>query len=152
MMKKICFATMVVLFIGIGNLKAQDYKTALGVKFYPGGVTLKHFLSSKAAVEGIGYFYNYGTRITGLYEIHGDIPSVGGLKWYFGPGAHVGLYNTKYGGGSTFGVDGVLGLDYKFSGAPINLSVDWQPSFEFGRTFNNGFSGNWGGLGIRYVF
>ena len=26
------------------------------------------------------------------------------------------------------GVDGVLGLDYKISGAPINVSLDWQPS------------------------
>ena len=48
------------------------------------------------------------------------------------------------------GVDGVLGLDYKFNGAPINMSLDWQPSFEFGT--NRGFYGNWGGLGIRYTF
>ena len=48
------------------------------------------------------------------------------------------------------GVDGVIGLDYKFRGAPINLSLDWQPSFEFGD--NRGFVSSWGGLGIRYTF
>ena len=46
--------------------------------------------------------------------------------------------------------DGVLGLDYKFRGAPINMSIDWQPSFEFGA--GRGFVGSWGGLGIRYTF
>jgi hypothetical protein len=26
-----------------------------------------------------------------------------------------------------FGAQGVLGLDYKFMNAPINLSLDWKP-------------------------
>jgi hypothetical protein len=32
-----------------------DYKTALGVKVYPGAISVKHFLTDKAAVEGLGY-------------------------------------------------------------------------------------------------
>ncbi len=134
------------------NISSQDYTTSLGVKFYPGAVTIKHFLNEKAAIEGLGYFWNRGARITGLYEFHWDIPNAAGLKWYAGPGAHVGFYSAKYGGGSSVGVDGVIGLDYKIKGAPINLSLDWQPSFEFGNTYGNGFAGNWGGLAIRYVF
>jgi hypothetical protein len=89
-------------------------------------------------------------RITGLYEIHGPITGAKGLQWYIGPGAHIGFYNTKNGGGTFIGIDGVLGLDYKFNGAPINISLDWQPSFEFGD--GHGFAGSWGGLGIRYTF
>ncbi|MEP6616719.1 MAG: hypothetical protein ABJA57_09085 [Ginsengibacter sp.] len=131
---------------------SSTYTTALGLKFYPTGITLKHFLDGNHALEGLGYFYNYGTRITGLYEIYGDINNAVGLRWYIGPGAHFGFYNTKYGGGSSAGVDGVLGLDYKVTNAPLNLSLDWQPSFEFGDNFNNGFSGGWGGFGIRYTF
>ena len=156
-MKKHLFALGIVLLTGIGvataqsNVTSQSYKTALGVKFYPGAVSLKHFVKPNAAIEGLGYFWNRGSRITGLYEFHGDINGAAGLKWYVGPGAHIGFYNTKYGGGSSFGVDGVLGLDYKFKGAPINMSVDWQPSFEFNGAYD-GFSGNWGGLAIRYVF
>jgi hypothetical protein len=52
-------------------------------------------------------------------------------------------------GGSSFGIDGVLGLDYKFNGAPINMSIDWQPSFDF--TYSE-FAGNWGGISLRYTF
>jgi hypothetical protein len=130
---------------------SADYKSAIGVKFYPTGVTFKQFTSGKTALEALGYFFNYGARITGLYEIYGNINNAGGLKWYVGPGLHVGFYNNKYGGKTTIGIDGVLGLDYKITSAPINLSVDWQPSLEFGNAFNNGFTGNWGGIAIRYT-
>ena len=148
---------LIMLNITLSNAQSSSsnsstYTTALGVKFYPTGITLKHFISDKHALEGLGYFYNYGFRVTGLYEIYGDINNAPGLRWYIGPGAHLGFYNTKYGGGSSAGVDGVLGLDYKVTNAPLNLSLDWQPSFEFGDNFNNGFSGGWGGFGIRYTF
>lgn len=152
---KIFIAMVVAVVLTVSSVTAQnnssDYKTALGVKFYPTGVTVKHFISPKNALEGIGYFFNYGARVTGLYEIHGNINNAGGLRWYVGPGVHVGFYNNKYGGGTALGVDGVLGLDYKITGAPLNLSVDWQPSIEFGSGFNNGFTGNWGGIAIRYT-
>ena len=128
----------------------SGYQTALGVKVWDGGgISLKHFVNGNNALEGIGYFWRQGARITGLYEIHGAINNAGGLQWYIGPGAHVGFYNDRYGNRSFIGIDGVLGLDYKFNGAPINVSIDWQPSVEFGD--NRGFVGNWGGLGIRYT-
>lgn len=129
---------------------SSSYKTAVGVKIFGGaGISAKHFLNENA-IEGIGYFYYRGFRLTGLYEIHKDIAGANGLKWYFGPGAHLGIYNSAYGDGMAIGIDGVLGLDYKFTGAPINLSLDWQPSIEFGE--GRGFYGGWGGLGIRYTF
>ncbi|RYD69327.1 MAG: hypothetical protein EOP53_27365, partial [Sphingobacteriales bacterium] len=93
------------------NIGSHDYKTALGVKFYPGSVSFKHFIKEKAALEGLGYFWNRGMRVTGLYEFHNDINGVEGLKWYVGPGAHVGFYSSKYGGGTSIGIDGVIGLD-----------------------------------------
>jgi hypothetical protein len=134
----------------------REYRTAIGVKVWDGaGISIKHFTTDKAALEGIGYWWDNGFRIVGLYEIHGDIGGAPGLKWYVGPGAHVGFYDANKsdndGSGNTyFGIDGVLGLDFKFNKVPINLSIDWQPVFEFGD--GRGFYGNWGGLGIRYAF
>lgn len=129
----------------------SSYKNAIGVKVWDGGgISFKHFVSDKNALEFVGYFWNQGTRITGLYEIHMPLSNAGGLQWYIGPGAHVGFYNTKNGDGTFIGIDGVLGLDYKFKKAPLNMSLDWQPSFEFGDA--RGFVGSWGGLGIRYTF
>src|ERR1700676_2868360 len=83
------------------STNSTSYRTALGVKVWDGGgISLKHFVSGNNALEFIGFFWNQGTRITGLYEIHGPIAGAAGLKWYIGPGVHVGFYNTKYGGGS----------------------------------------------------
>ena len=154
-MKKQIILGMLTLVIFITTATAQSkgrtYTTALGVKFLDGaGITLKHFISERDALEGIGFFWNQGARITGLYELHYDINGAPGLKWYVGPGVHIGFYNTKNGGGSWAGIDGVLGLDYKINNAPLNLSIDWQPSFEFGT--GRGFTGNWGGFGVRYTF
>jgi hypothetical protein len=130
----------------------RTYKTALGVKVWDGaGISFKTFVAQNNALEVIGYFWKRNTRITGLYEIHGNIAGAPGLKWYVGPGVHVGFYDGPKDDDNTHaGIDGVLGLDYKINKAPINLSLDWQPSFEFGD--NRGFVGSWGGLGIRYTF
>ena len=156
-MKKTILLGFLLVSIGLptaiaqSNTNSSNYTTSLGAKFYPGAITFKHFVTDKNAVEVLGFFWNRGSRITGLYEIHGNIEEAPGLKWYIGPGAHIAFYNNEYyQGKSYFGIDGVLGLDYKIRTAPINLSLDWQPSFEFGD--GAGFSGNWGGLAVRYVF
>ena len=154
-MKKVLIAMTLLFGVLSGNAQntGTSYRTALGVKIWDGGgITLKHFMRTNRAIEGIAYFYRRGVRITGLYEIHGDIAGAAGLKWYIGPGAHVGFYNDRYYDENrvVIGVDGVLGLDYKFNGAPINLSLDWQPTVEFAD--DHGFNAGWGGLGIRYAF
>ncbi len=160
-MKKI----IIILFImaAVSAVKSQDmntssdYKTAVGVKVFPGAISVKHFISQNNAVEGLGYFWQYGFRLTGLYEMHNNINGVDGLKWYIGAGAHAGFYNTSYtkdfpsrNGSVEIGIDGVLGLDYKIQGVPLNISFDWQPVFNL--VGNTGFDGGWGGLGIRYTF
>jgi hypothetical protein len=139
------------------SANSSSYTTALGVKIWNGGgITLKHFFNNSHAGELIAYFYGHHVRITGLYEIHGPLGDAAGLQWYIGPGAHIGLYDgdhphhdDDHENHMHIGIDGVLGLDYKFKGAPINISLDWQPAFEFG---HGAFYGNWGGLGIRYTF
>jgi hypothetical protein len=135
----------------------SSYQTALGVKAYPGAISIKHFTKKNVALEGLGYFHEDGVRITGLYEIHGDFTGAEGLKWYVGPGAHIGFWSDKWknnyptrNNGIAIGIDGVLGLDYKIKNAPINLSIDWQPSFNLiGYSY---FEGGWGGFAVRFTF
>jgi len=158
-MKKVLLAGIVTMFTLLANAQSMgsNYRTALGVKFYPGAITIKHFLQPNKAIEGLAYFYSDGVRFTRLYEIHGDIAGAEGLKWYVGPGAHIGFWsdawkkeNPDKNDGMILGIDGVVGLDYKIKGAPLNLSLDWQPSFTF--VGYNYFEGGWGGLGIRFTF
>lgn len=143
---------------GFSQAMGSEYRTALGVKFFPGALSVKHFTGNNA-LEGLGYFYRDGFRFTGLYEIHGPLGTAPGLRWYIGPGAHFGIWNNDwrrrnpaYTGPDyiSAGLDGVLGLDYKFTGAPINISLDWQPSLNLIGT--RGFEFGWGGLAIRYAF
>lgn len=127
---------------------STEYKTAIGVKVWNGaGISLKTFIKDNQAVELIGYLDRYGTRISGLYEFHGNLSSEGALKWYIGPGVHVGLYK----GITAVGIDGIVGVDYKFTNMPLNLALDWQPTVELGSGSRNGFIGNWGGFAIRFT-
>jgi hypothetical protein len=135
----------------------SEYRTAIGVKFWPGALSVKHFVRDNRALEGLLNFWGHGVRFTGLYEVHGDINGAPGLKWYVGPGAHIGAYNDHYwrgnrhyeDGAMSLGLDGVLGLDYKIKGAPIALSLDVNPYLEL---LHGAYFDVWGGLGIRFTF
>ncbi len=145
----------------------ENGNLAIGLKFYPLGFTAKYQKSEKLALEGLFYFWYYGTRLTGLVELHQKIEALSGsegvFKVYAGGGAHLGFINNRtinrykrdFGSapGSIYaGIDGVLGIDFRFNELPINLSLDWQPSISFyGFDELDLFQGGWGGLSIRYI-
>ncbi|MFC2086891.1 hypothetical protein ACFLSA_01850 [Bacteroidota bacterium] len=156
-MKKIA-ATCLIVFCLVLNSQAQDYNTGIGLRAgYSNGLTIKHFISNKSALEGILSSRWQGFQITGLYEIHNRLFSTDRLNWYVGFGGHVGFWNgdhTNWGTHGTsytvIGVDGILGMEYNFSEIPLNLSLDWKPAFNI-----IGYSGFWadgGALSIRYIF
>jgi len=156
-MKKLIIICLFVFGLGaISN--AQDYNTGIGARLgFNQGLTVKHFVSQKSALEFLLATRWRGFEITGLYEIHAPAFRTERLKWYIGFGAHVGFWNgdyAKWGEPGTqytvVGVDGILGLEYSFSEVPINLGVDWKPSYNF-----SGYTGFWadgGAISIRYIF
>ena len=139
------------------HLYATPYKKAIGVKMYPSAISYKVFVKTNAAFEYLGYVSLEGFRATALYEKYMPIDGNENLTWYVGYGGHLGLWseewkknNPNHNAGIALGVDGILGLDYKVKNAPLNLSVDWQPSFNFvGASY---FESGWAGLGVRYTF
>ena len=158
-MKKLfllCLTTGIILCMSVTETKAQSYQSALGGRFgTANGITFKTFVTNNNALDFILNFQssnNVNTfRFTGLYEIHNQINNAAGLKWYYGIGGTLGSYKPKYYDGELYAsVDGVLGLDYKFNGAPINLSLDWKPAFEVAP--NSGFDSEGFGLSIRFTF
>lgn len=129
-----------------------DYKTAVGVKLWDGGgVNLKTFIAEKTALEFIGFFYRGGTRVTGLYELHGDLNTEGNLKWYVGFGGHVDFLRNTQRNTTGFGADGVIGLDYKFTNMPFNIAIDWNPSLQLGVAERNGLNASRGGVAFRFT-
>src|SRR4030042_3710019 len=135
--------TIAVLFTAVAG--AQDYRNGIGLRagIY-NGLTVKHFIRSKAALEGLLYtsLNRGGFEITGLYEIHNNAFDVERLNWYFGAGGHVGMYDN-----SAIGLDLILGIEYNIKEIPINIGIDWKPG-----TNLMGDSSHWaegGALSIR---
>ena len=156
-MKKTFLLLIAVTLLSL-TLKGQDYRTSLGLRAgWPYGVTLKHFLNEKNALEGILASSWGGFVVTGLYENEHWTGQYPALNWFWGFGAHVGWWdagrNPNVGEtyvGSVIGADAILGLEYTFDDVPINLSLDLLPTFNLiGYT---GWGGIHGGLSIRYVF
>ena len=101
---------------------AQDYNTGIGLRGgFTNGLTIKHFVGSKSAFEGIIASRWRGLELTGLYEIHNRAFDTERLNWYYGFGAHIGFWNGNHIGwgerGESYtviGVDAILGLEYNF--------------------------------------
>ena len=81
-----------------------------------------------------------------------------GLNFYYGGGAHLGIWDSErdyFGdqvpGNKLFlGVDGVIGLEYAFPGIPLSIGLDWKPGFEIISDF--GFAHDEIALSARYLF
>jgi len=151
-MKKILFVSIVLITAGLINLKAQDYKTSAGIRAgLSTGITLKHFIATSDAVEGILTTRYGGFNVTGLYERHGGAFDTDHLYYFYGGGAHIGMWAEKDSPTYTvIGIDGIIGLEYVFTEIPFNLSLDWKPGFNL-----IGYSGFWGdevALSFRYTF
>ena len=112
------------------EVPGPNYRLGLGVRLSNSSPTLinsitgKYFVTDRSAVEGI---VSFGSRfgIGGLLEIHKPT-NMDGLKWFYGAGAYVGFES----GDTYLGPTGILGIDYKFTNVPINLSLDWKPELD----------------------
>jgi hypothetical protein len=159
-MLKLKISFIILFIISSYSVNAQSYTTALGVRFggLSNGVTLKHFISNSSAIEGIASIGYRTFIVTGLYEMHTPVDHSKLFKFYYGVGAHIGFfqdggyynyYNNYYTNQAVIGVDGIIGLGYKFYSAPINIGMDFKPFFDFNSGSNFYFDG---GLSIRYTF
>lgn len=159
-MKKLFFTFALALGCFVAAY-SQNYNSAIGLRLgYPVSVTYKHFISEPGAIEVFAGFrswtYYRWFNVAGLYEHNFPISGVEGLNWYVGGGASAffwsydDLFVGDDGSNTSIGIMGVLGLDYKFESAPVNLSVDWMPLF-FLNGYGNGFGGGYGALSARYV-
>lgn len=158
---KILFLLFTYLFIS-QTVRSQglDYKFAVGWRFGGAeGLTFKTGLGNSTAFEGILSIRPYGMGITGLFEkIQGT--GVNSLNFYYGAGAHLG-WNTGrnyyyrdnrkyfvYDREGFVGLDGILGIEFKFPEAPVAINFDLKPALNF---YNNGGAAMYldPGLGIK---
>src|ERR1041385_6857199 len=126
-MKKIALFLFIIV-VSVSARAQAPYNRALGLKF-PGGlsITYKKFVSDTRNLEAQITSWHEGFRVAGLYEFNFySFDKVPELSWFVGPGAHIGFwkaaYEKTYDSQVDIGVDGIIGLDYKFKTVPINVS------------------------------
>jgi hypothetical protein len=141
------------LVLGLGSIGTgfsqyrSDYNWAVGLRAGATGatcgLTVKAFVSESAALEGIIGYWHGGFTGTALFEYHFPAFNSRLIKWYMGGGGHY-TQATGYGksyiidqrgsdyvdGGAGYGIDGILGLEYKIPVAPVAFSLDVKPSME----------------------
>jgi len=158
MRKKLVFvAAMLLAWCVSFQSNAQDYRTALGLRLGSStGISVKHFIRPGTALEGLFTTRWDGAMITGLYEGVSMAFQEPNLAWYFGGGAHIGFWDStphwrdNSDSHSVFGLDLILGMEYTFDEAPLNLAFDWKPAINL-----IGYQGFWAdefALSIRFAF
>lgn len=147
--------------------KDYDYRNAIGVRIgQTAGITLKHFTDHNHAIEGIIGIWPNSVGLTGLFEKYVQAGNVEGLNWYFGGGAHITVgtarlytvyregrylsYRSRY-PGVGFGIDGIVGAEYKIPSIPFALSFDIKPFIEV-NTSGVLFTAFDPGLGLKFTF
>ena len=151
-MKFITLSLVLLIFSGLYNhVSAQDYKLAMGLRLSTSAPTLgnsvsiKYFLDETNAVEGL---IGWGTRfgLGALYERHQLIGATPSLNWFYGGGGYIGFQDGR----TYLGPTGIVGMDYKFPNAPVNLSLDWKPELDISPAIN--FVPGAFAVSIRYTF
>jgi len=126
--------------------RAQKYRTAAGIRAGGGtyGLTIQQLVLPKTTLEGLALLSPRERSATVLAERHFGIlgPS---LNYYFGAGAHVGTHKDD---GSFWGLDGIVGAEYKIPFARVVLAVDFKPTIEFNSADWNRFPT---AFSVRYI-
>lgn len=143
---------VVIFFLNTFQVKAQDYRFALGIRLSNTSPTVnnsvsgKYFVTNATAIEGL---ISFGSRfgLGGLLEIHRPL-NVTGLRWFYGAGGYVGFESDP--SQTYLGPAGIIGLDYKFTNVPINLSIDWKPELDIIPDIN--FVPDAFALSVRFTF
>jgi len=157
MIKKLLFTVIGcagLLTLTTNETKAQNYKTALGLRIDAGdgftgvGFNAKHFFTRNNAIDANLIFFD--GDVVGLgaeYQYNAPVSGVAGLDWYLGVGPNFLIGNHS----TAVQIRPVAGLDLKVPGAPIDFAFDWRPMFTLNNHYDSVNAARFG-ISIRYAF
>lgn len=155
-MKKIAIVLIAFLAFGLSQMQGQkNYNSAIGLRLgLPYGITGKTFISEQDALEGILHFRDNYVGFTGLYERHVMLANVPELNFFYGAGAGIAIFNSRYSGNNNFsiGIDAIIGVEYTIPNAPINLSLDLKPYINVVPQFGQNDDWVQAAISARYTF
>lgn len=155
-MKRINILLLSLSLVLLFNLDAVAQSTSqhsIGGRFGSAtGFTYRYTGYDGRAIEGILSMQSNSKhsrfRIVGLYEY--VKPLTGDFNWYYGFGGSIGSYRYKAYTITTIGpneqqihqrvdaktelslsIDGIVGIEYNIPSAPLSLSLDVKPYFDF---------------------
>ena len=132
----------------IGNEASAQLTSphAIGLRFgSASGITYRYTLAENRALEGVLSVRSNSTsstfRLVGLYQYHKELP-MDNFSWYYGFGGSIGNYTYKAFTNNegrnipkstelSLSIDGIVGVEYSLPTAPISLSLDVKPYFDF---------------------
>jgi len=140
---------LLIAILASSGIKAQDYKHSAQLSFgHYWGFAYKHmFNQENGAMARLQYGEN-SILITGLRVFHKPAFPDKSSQWFinYGFGLHM-AYRTKIESRNLFrpfapaiiheghfvspGIDGLIGMEYRFLKYPFTLSGDFNPNFEF---------------------
>lgn len=140
------FLLAAAVFFGKDASAQLTSQHAIGARFgSASGINYRYALSNDRALEGILSVQSNSTsnrfRLVGLYEYHKELP-LNNFSWYYGFGGSIGNYTYKaYTNNEgvhipksselSLSLDGIVGIEYSLPTAPISLSLDVKPYFDF---------------------
>jgi hypothetical protein len=166
--KHLIFGLAVLLLSFANRESAQAQTVGLGLRVggYNAGISGKYFFRDNLAIEGIlgTGFGRRGFQLTSLVEQHASAFGIEGLQWFYGAGAHIGVFRGRYYHEpsnkhyvdsynrtlATLGVDGIVGLEYQITEIPISVGIDFKPFIDINR--DGLFLYGDGALTVRYTF
>ena len=147
-MKKVILSAFMLLGLAFST-QAQDIsKNALGLRLgdndgFGGEISYQRGIGSNNRLEfDLGWRNSKDVdafKLVGLYQWVWNID--GGFNWYAGAGAGIGSWNYNNSGikdnGSFVLAAGDIGIEYNFSEAPIQLSLDFRPEIYLGGDYSD---------------
>ena len=149
-MKKILLC-LVFAFAGLASAKAQNYNWGIGVRggVECTGISVKYNFDPANTIEGLVALIPRNVNFVALYER--NIPVIAeGFNFYYGAGANIGSWRRHGKDKFTFGIDGVVGLEYKIKPIPLALAIDYKPFWNM--IGHSRFIADDFGFSIRVVF
>ena len=163
-MKKLIFSSIMLIGLAFSAQSQAISQNALGLRLgdndgFGGEISYQRKLSSSNRLElDLGWRSSKNIdafKLAGIYQWVWNIE--GGFDWYAGVGGGLGSWSNENDGkndnGTFLYAAGDLGIEYNFSEAPIQLSLDIRPELYFNS--NDYREDNFGpdiALGVRYRF
>lgn len=154
------------------NASAQQGEFGIGVRgsVDGAGINARGFVTDHFVIEGqanAGGFTLDGTSVSGVLLLEGSANISNQWRLYFGGGGHAGVWERQAlmspsnddgtvivdqdKGETIYGVDGIVGAEYRLPGYDMSVTIDVKPAVNFADDGAEFFPHNLVGIGLKYV-